>query len=209
MAGDFGRERPLPHAGTDIDNDGMQRRRGTVSGDRRRWLRSGRRSRRQTPPDECLRGRFVDARTIEVDASTSLPQQHGAVRRSSAHDWVNADDATQRFKFTEGAIVGDATGRSEFSAAAGSGCSKLDLGAASRATTTRRKPAGWLQHVDQRRSDTIAELQRSPSIGTPVPGVLASPARIDVAAAIGPSRRRHLLQRGAAGPTHGRDGAAA
>ena len=57
------------------------------------------------PPVECLRGRIIDLRTIEVNPATryrnTTPQFV-----LDRHEWVNANDTTQRFKFT---IVDDAT----------------------------------------------------------------------------------------------------
>lgn len=59
--------------------------------------------------DECMRGVFADVRTIQRDGGGTY--RNGTTQLDlSTQFWVNADDASQRFIFTEGAIVGDDTG---------------------------------------------------------------------------------------------------
>ena len=108
---------------TDIDNDGINDV-VTVSGtvdDGQIVLR-----RTANAADECLRGRFTDVRTIEVDANRRYRNSSVQLDLSS-HFWVNGDDATQRFTFTEGAIVGDDTGQIQVLGCRGSGTSKVDI----------------------------------------------------------------------------------
>ena len=79
-------------------------------------------TREDNPQLECLRARFTDARTVEVSASTryrnSTPQF-----ALQLHEWVNADDTTQRFKFTD---TGDATDNQQVDLA---GCRRISGGA--------------------------------------------------------------------------------
>lgn len=55
---------------------------------------------------ECLRARFIDVRTLQVDASRIYRNNTPQINLTT-QVWVNADDAGQRFTFTQGAFAGD------------------------------------------------------------------------------------------------------
>lgn len=63
-------------------------------------------NRQDAPTVECLRGRFTDARTVEIGPTTRY--RNNTVQFAfDRHEWVNADDTTQRFRFTNDANATD------------------------------------------------------------------------------------------------------
>lgn len=75
---------------------------------------------------ECLRARLVDIRTLEVSPTRRYRNQTVRVDLPQ-HEWINADDTTQRFKFTAADDLGD--GEPPFNVATIAGCRRIGGGA--------------------------------------------------------------------------------